>query len=132
MLKFKPLLWLITMYATVDFGLAQTYVTYRVNGRAWVSSSRSQGILNGTTINDSAHPLVNDILLFVLHTDTVSVQTRAEGYFTTPLKAGNYSILKRDALRRKTSVLRIEPSFLMVNGPKDSLRVLVHYHVNGR
>ena len=130
--KVKLLLQLGVFFITLQFSTAQIQPTFKIQGRFWVLSSRSQGILNGKTFYEVPRPLAHGTLLFILNTDTFKVQSIAEGYFTVFLKPGIYSIINQEVKTYKSPIPRIEPSFINLNANLDSLQVNVHYHVNGR
>lgn len=130
--KVKLLLQLGVFFITLQFSTAQIQPTFKIQGRFWVLSSRSQGILNGKTFYEVPRPLAHETLLFILNTDTFKVQSNAEGYFTVFLKPGVYNLLNQEVKNYKTPMPRIEPSFINLNADIDTVQVKIYYHVNGR
>lgn len=128
----KTVIGVIFIFLIFNCYVAQTTTEYKLQGRFWVSSSRSQGVLNGKTFYEAPRPLAHNVLLFILNTDTFKVQSNAEGYFAVFLKPGIYSIINQEVKTNKSPIPRIEPSFINLNANLDSLQVNVHYHVNGR
>lgn len=104
-----------------------------VSGTVYISSSRSQGILNGKTFYEGEGRFRNQPIYF--SNDTVQVQsvTDSAGVFHTVLKPGAYNVYQEGYVKgHSRGLITFGSGFIRITGNDEAFGIHLHNTANGR
>lgn len=82
-------------------GVSQNRQKLVISGKVYISSSRSQGVMNGKTITEPQQVFKLQTICFSKDTVKVNTQTDSTGHYSVELEPGTYNVYQEQALKDK-------------------------------
>ena len=112
--------------------ISQKPKSVEISGTVYVSSSISSGIVNGGSTTIPKHPFGNQFLYIIHEKDSIITKTTQEGFFTTNIVPGTYTVYQEGGLKKSNGLNYFDSSIIIVKEQNEPFEIVFKNHSNRR